>query len=136
MPETTTGGRALKFYASVRLEVRRGEILKRGTEQYGHKTKIKVVKNKIAPPFKVAEVDIIFGEGISREGELVDLGADFEIVQKSGSWYSYNGERLGQGRDSVITMLKANKELAAEIEGKIRAILFADKSTDNTADKE
>ncbi|HAB34786.1 MAG TPA: DNA recombination/repair protein RecA, partial [Exiguobacterium sp.] len=98
-PETTPGGRALKFYSSVRLEVRRAEALKNGTDVVGNKTKIKVVKNKIAPPFKQAEVDIMYGLGISKVGELIDIGTDLDIVQKSGAWYSYNSERLGQGRE-------------------------------------
>lgn len=119
-PETTPGGRALKFYSSVRLEVRRAEQLKQGADIVGNKTKIKVVKNKIAPPFKVAEVDIMYGEGISREGEVIDMGSDLDIVQKSGSWYSYNEERLGQGRENAKQFLKENKELRQEIYQLIR----------------
>ncbi|MCA1320856.1 recombinase RecA [Bacillus tianshenii] len=119
-PETTPGGRALKFYSSVRLEVRRAEQLKQGHDIVGNKTKIKVVKNKIAPPFKVAEVDIMYGEGISREGEVIDMGSDLDIVQKSGSWYSYNEERLGQGRENAKQFLKENKEVRQEIYQLIR----------------
>lgn len=119
-PETTPGGRALKFYSSVRLEVRRAEQLKQGQEIVGNRTKIKVVKNKVAPPFKVAEVDIMYGKGISREGEIVDLGAEYEVLQKSGAWYSYDGERIGQGRENIKTYLKENTEVRDEIDQKIR----------------
>ncbi|UTI40625.1 recombinase RecA [Niallia sp. RD1] len=119
-PETTPGGRALKFYSSVRLEVRRAETLKQGTDMVGNKTKIKVVKNKVAPPFKVAEVDIMYGEGISKEGEIIDLGSELDIVQKSGAWYSYNDERLGQGRENAKLFLKENVEMRLEIQKKIR----------------
>ncbi|ASK63460.1 recombinase RecA [Virgibacillus phasianinus] len=119
-PETTPGGRALKFYSSVRLEVRRAETLKQGNEILGNRAKIKVVKNKVAPPFKVAEVDIMYGEGISREGELIDIGSDLDIVQKSGSWYSYNEERLGQGRENAKQFLKENNDVLIEIKGKVR----------------
>jgi recombination protein RecA len=119
-PEITPGGRALKFYASVRLEVRRAETLKQGNEMVGNKTRIKVVKNKVAPPFRVAEVDLMYGLGISREGEIIDLGSEEDIVQKSGSWYSYNGERLGQGRENAKIFLKENPELCYEIMMKIR----------------
>jgi recombination protein RecA len=119
-PETTTGGRALKFYASVRLEVRRGEALKVGNEVVGHRTKIKVVKNKVAPPFKQADVDIMFGEGISREGSLIDIATELDIIQKSGAWYSYNEERLGQGRENAKQFLKEHPELTEEIERKVR----------------
>ncbi|MGM0851476.1 MAG: recombinase RecA [Bacillota bacterium] len=119
-PETTPGGRALKFYSSVRLEVRRAETLKQGNEMVGNKTKIKVVKNKVAPPFRVAEVDIMYGEGISKEGEIVDLGSELDIVQKSGAWYSYNEERLGQGRENAKIFLKENPEIRSEIMLKIR----------------
>ncbi|WP_338754111.1 recombinase RecA [Bacillus sp. FJAT-52991] len=119
-PETTPGGRALKFYSSVRLEVRRAETLKQGNEMVGNKTKIKVVKNKVAPPFRVAEVDIMYGEGISREGEIIDLGSDEDIIQKSGAWYSYNEERLGQGRENAKQFLKENPDISHEIMLKIR----------------
>lgn len=119
-PETTPGGRALKFYASVRLEVRRAESLKQGNEMVGNKTRIKVVKNKVAPPFTQAMVDIMYGEGISREGEVLDMGSDLEIVEKSGSWYSYNGERLGQGRENAKLFFKENPEIMSEIHTGIR----------------
>ena len=119
-PETTPGGRALKFYSSVRLEVRRAEQLKLGQEIVGNRTKIKVVKNKVAPPFRVAEVDMMYGKGISKTGEVVDLASEAEIVQKSGAWYSYNGERLGQGKENVKEHLAQNPELFAEIEEKLR----------------
>ena len=119
-PETTTGGRALKFYSSVRLEVRRAESIKQGNDIVGNRTKIKVVKNKVAPPFKTAEVDIMYGEGISKEGEIIDIGVEKEIVQKSGSWYAYGDERLGQGRENAKQFLKENPEVQAEIAQKIR----------------
>ncbi|MEH7094573.1 recombinase RecA [Neobacillus vireti] len=119
-PETTPGGRALKFYSTVRLEVRRAETLKQGTEMVGNRTKIKVVKNKVAPPFRTAEVDIMYGEGISKEGEIVDLGSELDIVQKSGSWYSYNNERVGQGRENAKLFLKENTEVRDDISQKIR----------------
>lgn len=118
-PEVTTGGRALKFYSSVRMEVRKGETLKQGTEAIGNRTKVKIVKNKVAPPFKAVEFDIMYGMGISREGSIVDMGAELGIIKKSGAWYSYNGERLGQGRDNTKEFLKNNPELRAEIEQKI-----------------
>jgi recombination protein RecA len=126
-PETTPGGRALKFYASVRLDVRRIESLKQGTEVVGNRTRVRVVKNKVAPPFKQAEFDIIYGEGISKEGSLVDLGTEMDIIQKSGAWYSYGGERLAQGRENVRDVLKQNKALAKEIEDRIRESLKAAK---------
>jgi recombination protein RecA len=119
-PETTPGGRALKFYSTIRLEVRRAETLKQGTEMVGNKTRIKVVKNKVAPPFRTAEVDIMYGEGISKEGEIIDLGSEQDIVQKSGSWYSYNDERLGQGRENAKLFLKENPDIRLEIQQKIR----------------
>ncbi|MDZ5711791.1 recombinase RecA [Jeotgalibacillus haloalkalitolerans] len=119
-PETTPGGRALKFYSSVRLDVRRAETLKQGNDMVGNKTRIKVVKNKVAPPFRIAEVDIMYGEGISKEGEIIDLGAEADIVQKSGSWYSYEGERLGQGRENAKQFLKENTDLRQQILLKIR----------------
>ncbi|WNS77246.1 recombinase RecA [Bacillus sp. DTU_2020_1000418_1_SI_GHA_SEK_038] len=119
-PETTPGGRALKFYSTIRLEVRRAEQLKQGTEMVGNKTKIKVVKNKVAPPFRVAEVDIMYGEGISKEGEIIDIGSELEIVQKSGSWYSYNEERIGQGRENAKQFLKENPDIRLQIQKQIR----------------
>jgi recombination protein RecA len=119
-PETTTGGNALKFYASVRLDIRRMTQIKDGEEAVGNRVKVKVVKNKVAPPFRTAEFDIIFGEGISKVGEILDMGVEMGIVQKSGSWFSYNGDKLGQGRDAVKTLLQDNTALADEIEGKIR----------------
>lgn len=120
-PETTTGGTALKFYSSVRIDIRRGEQLKVGTEVVGNHTKCKVVKNKVAPPFKTAEFDILYGKGISKESELIELGISLGIIDKSGSWLSYNGEKLGQGKDKVRDMLCENKALAEEIEGRIRS---------------
>ena len=119
-PETTTGGNALKFYASVRLDIRRLTQIKDGEQAIGNHVKVKVVKNKVAPPFRAAEFDIIFGEGISKNGEIIDMGTELGIIQKSGSWYSYNNDKLGQGRDSVKQLLVDNPELAKEIEGKIR----------------
>ncbi|WP_018660194.1 recombinase RecA [Heyndrickxia acidiproducens] len=119
-PETTPGGRALKFYSSVRLEVRRAEQIKQGSDIVGNKTRIKVVKNKVAPPFKTAEVDIMYGEGISREGEIIDMGSELDIIQKSGSWYSYNDERVGQGRENAKLFLKENPDIRNEIAMKIR----------------
>jgi recombination protein RecA len=120
-PETTTGGNALKFYASVRLDIRRLAQIKDGEEAIGNHVKVKVVKNKVAPPFRSAEFDIIFGEGISKMGEIIDMGVEFGIVQKSGSWFSYGSDKLGQGRDAVRVLLHDNPELATEIEAKIRA---------------
>lgn len=120
-PETTTGGRALKFYATIRMEVRRTETLKQGQDMIGNRTRVKVVKNKVAPPFKQAEFDIMYGEGISREGSIVDVGTEMEIIAKSGAWYSYNGERLGQGRENSKEFLKQHPVIAAEIEQRIRS---------------
>ena len=119
-PETTTGGKALKFYSSVRLDVRRIETLKGGTEAVGNRTRVKVVKNKVAPPFKQAEFDILYGEGISREGSLIDLGADSGIVRKSGAWYTYEGDQLGQGKENARTFLRDNPDLTDEIERRIK----------------
>ena len=119
-PETTPGGRALKFYATVRLEVRRSEQLKQGSDIVGNRTKIKVVKNKVAPPFKVAEIDIMYGEGISQEGELLDMAVDVDLVDKSGAWYSYNGERIGQGRENVKNYMKDHPEMVRELLVKVR----------------
>lgn len=124
-PETTTGGRALKFYSSIRLEVRKTESLKQGNDVVGNRTKVKVVKNKVAPPFKQAEFDIMYGQGISHEGTLVDLGTDLDIINKSGAWYSYGDNRLGQGRENVKEFLKENIEIAAAIDKKIRETLIA-----------
>ena len=124
-PETTTGGNALKFYASVRIDVRRTTQIKEGDEALGNRTRVKVVKNKMAPPFKKAEFDIVFGEGISHAGELVDLGVEYDIIQKSGSWFSYKGEKLAQGREAVKQLLRDNVELADEIEAGIREALKA-----------
>ena len=120
-PETTTGGNALKFYASVRLDIRRMAQIKDGDESVGNRVKVKVVKNKVAPPFRIAEFDIMFGQGISKTGEIIDMGVEMNIIQKSGSWFSYDTTKLGQGRDSVKQLLIDNPELAAELEGKIRA---------------
>src|ERR1017187_7488667 len=120
-PETTTGGNALKFYASVRLDIRRMAQIKDGDESIGNHVKVKVVKNKVAPPFRVAEFDIIFGSGISKTGEIIDMGVEMGIIQKSGSWFSYDSTKLGQGRDSVKQLLVDNPELASELEGKVRA---------------
>ena len=119
-PETTTGGNALKFYSSVRLDIRRVGSIKKGEEVTGSETKVKVVKNKVAPPFRSATFDILYGEGISREGEIVDLGAESDIVEKSGAWYSYNGERIGQGKDNAREFLRQNSDIALEIENKLR----------------
>ncbi|HTH79571.1 MAG TPA: recombinase RecA [Ramlibacter sp.] len=119
-PETTTGGNALKFYASVRLDIRRTGTIKKGEESIGNETKVKVVKNKVASPFKTAEFDIMFGEGISREGEIIDMGVTHRIIEKSGAWYAYNGEKIGQGRDNAREFLRENAQLAREIENKIR----------------
>jgi len=132
-PETTTGGRALKFYSSIRLDVRKAETLKQGNDVVGTRTKIKVVKNKVAPPFKQAEFDIMYGEGISREGSLIDIGAQLEIINKSGAWFSYNSQRLGQGRENVKEFLKENRQMADEIDRKIRETLLAGNAKfDNT----
>ncbi len=119
-PETTTGGRALKFYSTIRLEVRRADTIKNGNEMIGSRTRVKVVKNKVAPPFKQAEFDIMYGEGISKEGCLVDLGVDLEVIQKSGAWFSYGETRIGQGREKAKEFLRDNSEIAAEVEKKIR----------------
>jgi recombination protein RecA len=127
-PETTPGGRALKFYSSVRLDVRKGEALKNGSEIIGNRTRVKVVKNKVAPPFRVAEFDIIYGEGISAEGTLLDLAVERDIIHKSGAFFSYGEQRLAQGRDNARMYLKDHPELTAEIDAKIRAELFSKKT--------
>jgi recombination protein RecA len=133
-PETTTGGKALKFYSSVRLDVRRIETLKGGTEAVGNRTRVKVVKNKVAPPFKQAEFDILYGEGISREGSLIDIGVDAGIVRKSGAWYTYEGDQLGQGKENARTFLKDNPDLANEIEKRIKETLGIGPQVDVPAD--
>jgi recombination protein RecA len=122
-PETTTGGNALKFYASVRLDIRRIGAIKKGDEVIGNETRVKVVKNKVSPPFKEALFDILYGEGTSREGEIIDLGVLHKLIEKAGSWYSYNGEKIGQGKDNVRELLRTRPELAHEIENKIRTIV-------------
>ena len=127
-PETTTGGRALKFYASVRIDVRRSEALKLGDSIIGNRTTIKIVKNKVAPPFKTAVVDIMYGEGISHEGEIIDLGSECGVLEKSGAWYAYNGEKIGQGKENVKLFLKDHPEIRAEMEHKIREFYGVDKS--------
>ena len=131
-PKTTPGGRALKFYASIRLDVRKSEAIKIGDSIAGNKTNIKVVKNKIAPPFRTATVDIMYGEGVSKEGEIIDLGVDAGVIEKSGSWFAYKGEKLGQGKENVKVLLKTNKKLAEEIEKQIREFYNIN---DNTKEK-
>ncbi len=132
-PEVTPGGRALKFYASVRLDVRRTETLKQGNDAVGNRTRVKIVKNKVAPPFKQAEFDIVYGQGISREGTLLDLGCDMDLIQKSGSWFSYGSERLGQGRENARQFLRDNPDIANTIEGKIREAYGLPAQTTTTA---
>jgi recombination protein RecA len=119
-PETTTGGNALKFYASMRLDIRRIGAIKKGDEVIGAQTRVKVVKNKLAPPFRLCEFDILYAQGISKEGELVDLGVQYGIVEKSGAWYSYNKERIGQGKDNARLFLRENPNIAADVESRIR----------------
>jgi recombination protein RecA len=123
-PETTTGGNALKFYASVRLDIRRIGAIKKGDEILGNETRVKVVKNKVAPPFKQVEFDILYGEGISHEGEIIDMGVEAKLIEKAGAWYSYNGNRIGQGKDNVRNFLKDNPDIAAEIDNKVRELLL------------
>ena len=134
-PETTTGGRALKFYSTIRLEVRRNETLKMGDGVVGNKTTVKVVKNKVAPPFKTAVVDIMYGEGVSREGEIVDLGSEAGIIDKTGAWYAYQGEKLGQGKENVKLLLKDNPELRDEIERKVREYYQISLDSDSKEEK-
>jgi recombination protein RecA len=131
-PETTTGGNALKFYASVRLDIRRIGAIKKGDEVVGNDTRVKVVKNKVAPPFKQVEFEILYGEGISREGELIELGVKQGIVDKSGAWYSYNGERIGQGKENVRNFLKENPDIAAQIDARLRAELLPQPASEET----
>jgi len=133
-PETTTGGKALKFYASVRLDVRRIETLKDGTDMVGNRTRVKVVKNKVAPPFKQAEFDIMYGQGISREGSLIDLGVDAGFVRKAGAWYTYEGDQLGQGKENARNFLRDNPDLADEIDKRIKEHLGIGPQVDQPAD--
>ena len=135
-PETTTGGRALKFYASVRMDVRRIESLKQGGEVIGNRTRVKIVKNKVAPPFREAEFDIMFGQGISREGDILDLAADTGVINKSGAWYAYNGEKIGQGRENAKVYLKENPMIAEEVEAKVRDFFSLDGATEAEAKPE
>jgi recombination protein RecA len=123
-PETTTGGNALKFYSSVRLDIRRIGAIKKGDEVVGNQTRVKVVKNKVSPPFKIAEFEILYGHGVSREGELIDLGVANNLVEKSGSWYSYNGDRVGQGKENVRQFLLDNPQIADELDHKLRDLLL------------
>jgi len=125
-PETTTGGRALKFYASVRLDIRRIGAIKRGDEIVGNQTRVKVIKNKVSPPFKLAEFEILYGHGISAEGEIIDLGVQNDLIQKSGSWYSYQGERIGQGKDNARNFLLENESISNELKDNIRQIMLPD----------
>jgi len=134
-PETTPGGRALKFYSSIRLEIRRSEQIKNGTDIIGNKTNIKVVKNKMAPPFKNCVVDIMYGEGVSVEGEIVDLASEANIINKSGAWYSYNGEKIGQGKENVKDLLKKNPKLKAELDAKVRSYYNIGDKKEKTANK-
>ena len=128
-PETTTGGRALKYYASIRLDVRKVDSIKNGSDVIGNRTRIKVVKNKVAPPFKTAEFDIVYGEGISKEGSLLDIAVDKKVIQKAGAWFSYGDMRIAQGRDNARTFLKENPELCAEIEAKVRKLIEGEEET-------
>lgn len=135
-PETTTGGNALKFYSSVRLDIRRTGAIKKGDEVVGNETRVKVVKNKVAPPFRQATFEIIYGEGVSREGEIIELGVAQGLIEKSGAWYSHNGERIGQGRENVRNFLKENPEIARNVEAQIRAALMPEDTVDDEADAE
>jgi recombination protein RecA len=128
-PETTTGGNALKFYASVRLDIRRIGAIKNGEEVVGNQTRVKVVKNKVAPPFREAEFEIMYGQGISREGEIIELGSAQNIIDKSGAWYSYRGERIGQGKENARVFLKEHPEIARDIESQVRARLLPERKT-------
>ena len=134
-PEVTTGGKALKFYASVRIDIRKSEAIKDGTEIIGNRVKIKIVKNKVAPPFKSCQVDMLYGEGISREGEVLDLAVERELIKKSGSFYSYNGERIAQGRDAARKYLKEHPDVFDALEAKIRAAFLSGSATGNIADE-
>ena len=134
-PETTTGGNALKFYASVRLDIRRTGAIKKGDEILGNETKVKVVKNKVAPPFKQANFEILYGEGISREGEIIDLGVEHKLIDKSGAWYSYNGDRIGQGKDKVRQFLKENPDIALDVETKLREMMLIKPASDDIEER-
>ncbi|MBQ2663473.1 MAG: recombinase RecA [Clostridia bacterium] len=134
-PETTPGGRALKFFSSVRLDVRRADVIKNGTEMIGNRTRVKVVKNKVAPPFKTAEFDIMYGEGISKEGNILDYAVENDIIKKSGAWFSYNGEKIGQGRDNVRKFMQENKEFTEEINAKVRELLMKAKNGEDDEEK-
>mgnify|MGYP001120533163 CR=1 FL=1 len=134
-PETTTGGRALKFYSSVRIEIRKSEQIKNGGEVIGNKANIKVVKNKVSPPFRTTSVDIIYGKGISRDGEILDLAVEHDIVDKSGAWYAYNGEKIGQGRENAKIYLTSHPEIMSEVEDKLKAVLFSDEEVKDTETK-
>lgn len=133
-PETTTGGRALKFYSSIRIEIRRSEAIKNGSEIVGNKTNIKVVKNKVAPPFKTATVDVIYGQGISKDGEVLDLATDLEIVEKSGAWYSYKGEKIGQGRENSKNYLRTHPDIFDEISNLIKIKITGEETKEETQD--
>lgn len=135
-PETTTGGNALKFYSSVRLDIRRTGAIKKGDEILGNETKVKVVKNKVSPPFKLAHFDILYGQGISREGEIITLGTELGLIDKSGAWYSYNGERIGQGKDNVRQFLKEHTDMAQEIEANVRAQLLPERNAEAVSESE
>jgi len=135
-PEVTTGGRALKFYASVRIEIRKTDVLKNGSEIYGNRVRCKVVKNKVAPPFKVAEFDILYGKGISKSGEIIDLGIQLDIIEKSGSWFSYDGQRIGQGKEKVKQLLESDPQLFADIEAKVKARISEVSIEDASSDED
>ena len=135
-PEVTTGGRALKFYASVRIEIRKTDVLKNGSEIYGNRVRCKVVKNKVAPPFKVAEFDILYGKGISKSGEIIDLGIQLGIIEKSGSWFSYDGQRIGQGKEKVKQLLESDAQLFADIESKVKERISEISIEDNSGDED
>jgi recombination protein RecA len=135
-PETTTGGRALKFYSSVRMEVKKQDVIKQGQDIIGNRTRVKIVKNKVAPPFNFADFDLVYGEGISREGSIIDMGAETGVMAKSGAWYSYNGERLGQGRENVKEFLRQHPDIAGEIEGKVRSLVLTSLKEKNRPSEE
>ena len=129
-PETTTGGKALKFYSSIRIEIRKGEAIKQGSEIIGNKTNVKIVKNKVAPPFKTAQIEIRYGEGISHTSELIDLGVEFDLIEKSGTWFSYKGDKIGQGKESVRNFLMNNPQIMDELDREIRDRLLKDKQSE------